>query len=325
MSTTPAASPWSRASTASRATRRCSARSSRWRTSSTAGRRAPTPTRATAPGSCSSSPTSCCAASSATSSRRAGRYGVAVCFLPQDDERRAELEALLTSTVEAEGQRVVGWRDVPVDKDYVGITANYFAPYIKQLVVAAGHAGVPGGPGRLRAQALRDPPRRRAGRRPGPRGAVVLEPHDRLQGHAHRPAAARLLPRPAGHADQDRARARPLALLDQHVPELGARAPVPLHRPQRRDQHAARQRQLDARARVAARLRAVRRGGPREAAADRAPGRLGLGDVRQRARAARAGGALAAPRGDDDDPGGLRGPRRPARAPARASTPSTPV
>src|SRR3954464_13936218 len=66
-----------------------------------------------------------------------GRYGVAVCFLPQDDARRAELEELLTSTVEAEGQRVVGWRDVPVDKDYVGITANYFAPYIKQLVVAA--------------------------------------------------------------------------------------------------------------------------------------------------------------------------------------------
>jgi glutamate synthase domain-containing protein 2/glutamate synthase domain-containing protein 1/glutamate synthase domain-containing protein 3 len=66
-----------------------------------------------------------------------GRYGVAVCFLPQENERRAELEALLTETVEAEGQRVVGWRDVPVDKDYVGITANYFAPYIKQLVVAA--------------------------------------------------------------------------------------------------------------------------------------------------------------------------------------------
>ncbi len=66
-----------------------------------------------------------------------GRYGVAVCFLPQEEERRAELEALLTSTVEAEGQRVVGWRDVPVDKDYVGITANFFAPYIKQLVVAA--------------------------------------------------------------------------------------------------------------------------------------------------------------------------------------------
>src|SRR3954467_15041807 len=38
----------------------------------------------------------------------AGRYGVAVCFLPQDDERRAELERLLADTVEAEGQLVVG-------------------------------------------------------------------------------------------------------------------------------------------------------------------------------------------------------------------------
>ena len=47
------------------------------------------------------------------------------------------------------------------------------------------------------------------------------------------------------------------------------------------------------------------------------PGRLGLGDVRQRARAARAGGPLAPARGDDDGPGGVGGARRPARAPAR--------
>jgi glutamate synthase domain-containing protein 2/glutamate synthase domain-containing protein 1/glutamate synthase domain-containing protein 3 len=67
----------------------------------------------------------------------AGAYGVAMCFLPQDRARREELEALLARTVEDEGQRVIGWRDVPVDKDYVGITANYYAPYVKQLVVAA--------------------------------------------------------------------------------------------------------------------------------------------------------------------------------------------
>ena len=66
-----------------------------------------------------------------------GAYGVCVCFLPQDDARRAELEELLARTVEDEGQRVVAWRDVPVDKDYVGITANFFAPYVKHLVVAA--------------------------------------------------------------------------------------------------------------------------------------------------------------------------------------------
>ncbi len=66
-----------------------------------------------------------------------GAYGVCVCFLPQDEERRAELEALLEQTVADEGQRFVAWRDVPVDKDYVGITANFFAPYIKHMIVAA--------------------------------------------------------------------------------------------------------------------------------------------------------------------------------------------
>src|SRR5215216_2192528 len=66
-----------------------------------------------------------------------GAYGVCVCFLPPDAARRAELEALLEKAVADEGQRVVGWRDIPVDKDYVGITANLYAPYIKHLVVAA--------------------------------------------------------------------------------------------------------------------------------------------------------------------------------------------
>src|SRR3954466_10168155 len=66
-----------------------------------------------------------------------GAYGVCVCFLPREPRRREELERLLEETVRSEGQRVVAWRDVPVDKDYVGITANFYAPYVKQLVVAA--------------------------------------------------------------------------------------------------------------------------------------------------------------------------------------------
>src|SRR4051794_2980761 len=67
----------------------------------------------------------------------AGAFGVCVCFLPREEERRVELEQLLEQAVIDEGQRVVAWRDVPVDKDYVGITANLYAPYVKQLVVAA--------------------------------------------------------------------------------------------------------------------------------------------------------------------------------------------
>ncbi len=68
----------------------------------------------------------------------AGQYGVAVCFLPRHDPARAaELEQLLVDTVAAEGQRVVCWRDVPLDLDHVGDSAAAVAPVIKQLVVAA--------------------------------------------------------------------------------------------------------------------------------------------------------------------------------------------
>ena len=52
---------------------------------------------------------------------------------------------------------------------------------------------------------------------------------------------------------------------------------------------------------------------PAEGAARRAPRRLGLGHLRQRPRAAHARRPLAAARGDDDDPGGLPGSRRPLR------------
>src|SRR3712207_7069688 len=61
------------------------------------------------------------------------------------------------------------------------------------------------------------------------------------------------------------------------------------------------ERQLDARPREPARERALR-ARPPEGAPGRAPRRLGLGDVRQRPRAAHARRALAPARGDDDGP-----------------------
>ena len=53
----------------------------------------------------------------------------------------------------------------------------------------------------------------------------------------------------------ERDRAGALALLHQHVPVVAAGPPVPVHRPQRRDQHDPRQQELDARPRGAARSR----------------------------------------------------------------------
>jgi glutamate synthase domain-containing protein 2/glutamate synthase domain-containing protein 1/glutamate synthase domain-containing protein 3 len=67
-----------------------------------------------------------------------GRYGVAVCFLPRfDDAARAEAIEAIERTAEDQGQRVLGWRDVPVDESYSGTTARSCAPYIQQLFIAA--------------------------------------------------------------------------------------------------------------------------------------------------------------------------------------------
>src|SRR5437660_2798044 len=66
-----------------------------------------------------------------------GRYAVGVCFLPADDERRAVLEHLIEETVQAEGQHVIWWRDVPVDDRHVGETARLSAPVIRQVLIEA--------------------------------------------------------------------------------------------------------------------------------------------------------------------------------------------
>ena len=66
-----------------------------------------------------------------------GRYGVGVCYLPRDPERRTELEQLIEATVAAEGQRPIWWRDVPVDDRFVGEIARLSAPVIRQVIVQA--------------------------------------------------------------------------------------------------------------------------------------------------------------------------------------------
>ncbi|MEA2212258.1 MAG: glutamate synthase large chain [Solirubrobacteraceae bacterium] len=66
-----------------------------------------------------------------------GRYGVGVCFLPSDPERRLSVEQLIEQTVQDEGQRLLWWRDVPVDDRFVGETARMSAPVIRQVIVEA--------------------------------------------------------------------------------------------------------------------------------------------------------------------------------------------
>ncbi len=67
----------------------------------------------------------------------AGRYGVGVCYLPTDPERRLAIEQLIEETIEAEGQRAIWWRDVPTDERHVGETARLSAPVIRQVLIEA--------------------------------------------------------------------------------------------------------------------------------------------------------------------------------------------
>ena len=68
----------------------------------------------------------------------AGEVAVAVCFLPAEDERRAQLEASLERTVSSEGQIPLGWRDVPVDPTRCGTTAREAMPVIRQFLIGRG-------------------------------------------------------------------------------------------------------------------------------------------------------------------------------------------
>jgi glutamate synthase domain-containing protein 2/glutamate synthase domain-containing protein 3/glutamate synthase domain-containing protein 1 len=63
---------------------------------------------------------------------------VAVCFLPREAVERACLESELAGVVRAEGQRVLGWRDVPIDPGHAGVEAMGYAPVFRQLFIGAG-------------------------------------------------------------------------------------------------------------------------------------------------------------------------------------------
>jgi glutamate synthase (NADPH/NADH) large chain len=66
---------------------------------------------------------------------RRRRYGVGMVFLPTDPTARRACEAALEKAVTDEGQRVIGWRDVPVDESVVGRVARETMPVIRQIYI----------------------------------------------------------------------------------------------------------------------------------------------------------------------------------------------
>lgn len=69
---------------------------------------------------------------------QSGDYAVAMCFLPQQEEAREFVERQLERFAEKEGQRVVGWRDVPTTLAGLGKAVVDSMPVIRQCVIARG-------------------------------------------------------------------------------------------------------------------------------------------------------------------------------------------
>jgi glutamate synthase (NADPH/NADH) large chain len=67
-----------------------------------------------------------------------GRYGVGMVFLPREPASRIACEQEIERAVRAEGQVLLGWRDVPRDASVLGESVKRIEPVIRQVFVGAG-------------------------------------------------------------------------------------------------------------------------------------------------------------------------------------------
>jgi glutamate synthase domain-containing protein 1 len=171
-------------------------------------------------------------------------------FLPRDAARRATCEAEFAALVRAEGQTLLGWRDVPTDNRELGATAVTSEPVMRQVFIGRG-PGLPESADGLAFERKlfvlrRLAESRIAGDSDGADVFYVASLSCRTIVYKGMLLAEQLRPyfrRPGRSALRFGHRPRPLPLQHQHLSGLEARPPQPLSDPQRRDQHHQGQRQ----------------------------------------------------------------------------------
>jgi len=72
-----------------------------------------------------------------------GRYGAGLVFLPTKSEEQKRCEEWIESIIHEEGQKLLGWRDVPHDSVHIGEIARSAKPELKQIFIGRS-ANVPG-------------------------------------------------------------------------------------------------------------------------------------------------------------------------------------
>ncbi|MEX2146576.1 MAG: glutamate synthase central domain-containing protein, partial [Candidatus Rokuibacteriota bacterium] len=68
----------------------------------------------------------------------AGDYGAGLVFLPRDLAEREKIQGLMATIVAEEGQRLLGWRDLPTDDSTLGASAQSVEPHMKQVFIGRG-------------------------------------------------------------------------------------------------------------------------------------------------------------------------------------------
>ena len=199
-------------------------------------------------------------------------YGVAQLFMPREPIYRQDIERIWWETSREEGLKVLGWRDVPVDTSVLGYSVKGTEPFHRQVFIGRGPT--------IRDEAHFE--RKLFVCRKVVSNRVLEVLGDKARTYYPVSVSSRtivykglVLGKELGayYRDLD-GRARrlgprpgPSALFDQHLPVLAAGASLSLHLPQRRDQHGARQLQLDGGAPGQHEVGHARRG-PLEALAD---------------------------------------------------------
>jgi len=67
-----------------------------------------------------------------------GNYAVGMVFLPRGNQEMNVCIEAIEQTVHIEGQTVIGWRDVPVNKQWLGETVKPIEPVIRQIFIKRG-------------------------------------------------------------------------------------------------------------------------------------------------------------------------------------------
>jgi hypothetical protein len=180
-----------------------------------------------------------------------GEYGVGMIFLPKEHASREACEQEMERAIKAEGQVLLGWRDVPVNRDMpMSPTVRAKEPLLRQVFIGRGNDVIVQDALERKLYVIRKTASANIQNLKLKHSKEYYVPSMSSRTVVYKglllaDQVGTYLPRPAGQALRLGPGPGAPALLDQHLPRMAAGPPVPLRGAQRRNQHRQGQLQLD--------------------------------------------------------------------------------